>query len=363
MTAVILAGGFGSRLKEHLQDLPKPLLQVNGTPVLERQIRQLKKYGLKKFILITGYKAEKIKAAFQDGTPIGVEIEYFVEPFPLGTAGAIAHLHKTLPEEFLLLYGDLVFDIDFHRFFHFHKSRRSCCTVMCHPNDHTSDSDLLELDDEQKVVGILKKNMPRTGLFANLANAGIAICHKSLFTHLQTNLKQDFEADVLLPAISRNEVLAYRTTEYLRDMGTPERLAIVSEHAKSGLIEKKNLSLPQKAIFLNCEETLFSPDTISAMRKINLSEYLCVGMVQCSEKRDQIETNLAHHNVYIDIYCTEIDNAAKKYNINLKNSFSVGNAAADVQAGQVAGMKAVLMTTNLLDTVADIIEGGIQCPV
>jgi len=115
--AVIMAGGKGSRLLSITNDeIPKPMVPVDGKPLLEYQVEKLKSYGVKKIIMIVGHLGEKISGHFQDGRAFGVDIDYIFEKEPLGTAGAFYYLKDKIDaKDFLLIFGDVFFDIDFDR--------------------------------------------------------------------------------------------------------------------------------------------------------------------------------------------------------------------------------------------------------
>ena len=113
MKVVLMAGGRGTRISELFPNIPKPLIPINGIPVLEREIISLRNQGFKDIILTVGYMAEKIQQYFGNGNQLGVNISYFVEDKPLGNAGALFFLD--LKEDFLLLNADALFDVNFNR--------------------------------------------------------------------------------------------------------------------------------------------------------------------------------------------------------------------------------------------------------
>ena len=121
--AVIQAGGKGTRLKELTKDIvPKPLLKLNGKPMIEWQIECLKRYGIQEFVFIVGYLGEKIQEYFGDGQKWNVKISYIHENVPLGSAGALYYLkEKCQGKNFLLVFGDVMFDIDVERMIRFHE--------------------------------------------------------------------------------------------------------------------------------------------------------------------------------------------------------------------------------------------------
>ena len=142
MKAVIMAGGKGTRIASIANDVPKPMIRICGKPILEYQIENLRTCGLTEIIIVIGHLGNVIKDYFQDGRKWNVNIEYFVEDHPLGTAGALFKMPQ-LTEDFLLLCGDVIIDVDFNRFIAFHKKKKALASLMTHPNGHPYDSSLL----------------------------------------------------------------------------------------------------------------------------------------------------------------------------------------------------------------------------
>jgi histidinol-phosphate phosphatase family protein len=399
--AVILAGGMGSRLSHFTQNIPKPLLKIKEKPILQYQIENLKKYGINEIILVVGYMKDKIIEYFGDGSKFGVNIKYFEEEYPLGTAGAFYYLKEMLSDQFLVLYGDLIFDINFERFTQFHLQNRAMCSLIIHPNDHPYDSDLIIVDDDNIVRRILKKNVERDFFYNNSVNAGIFYFDRKILEYVQNGSKQDLEKDLLLPAIAEGRVYGYKTTEYVKDMGTPKRYNLVQEHVSRGIVAKRNLFNKQKAIFLDrdgtinkyvglltkTEELEISEEVCTAIKLINNSEYISIivtnqpviarNLCSIEELKNihrKLETDLGQRNAYIDAlyYCphhpdkgypeenklfkTEcgcrkpkiglIQDVTYEYNIDLESSFFIGDSTVDIQTGKNAGMKTVLLATG-----------------
>ena len=149
MKVVLMAGGKGTRISELFPNIPKPLIPIEGVPVLEREIISLRDQGFKDIILTIGYMADKIKNYFGDGSKWGVNISYFVEEKPLGNAGALFFLN--IEDDFLLLNADAIFDVDFKRMVKYHKEKGGLVTLFTHPNSHPYDSGLI-ISKENGVV-------------------------------------------------------------------------------------------------------------------------------------------------------------------------------------------------------------------
>lgn len=402
MKAVILAGGKGTRLSEFTKEIPKPLIPINGKPVLEYGIENFALYGIKDIIIVIGHLGHKIQEYLGDGTRLGVNISYYVESEPLGTAGALYHLRDSLSEEFVLVYGDVIFDIDLDRFICFHLGHGFTGTLAAHPNNHPYDSDVLQIRASGLVEDILKKNEKRDYYYNNCVNAGLFLFNKRIINYIAANTKQDLEKDIIAQLIPEGEICAYRTTEYMKDMGTPDRYSLVQQHVDKGIVGKKNLALKQRAIFIDRDGTinkyvglLSKPEqlviedkVVEALRRINDSEFISIVITNqsviarnlCSvEELDDIhrklETLLGERGVYVDdiIYCPHhpdggypeenkalkiscrcrkpsigmLEAAATKYNIDLASSYLIGDTTVDIQTGINANVSTVLVGTGL----------------
>ncbi|WP_027205246.1 HAD-IIIA family hydrolase [Butyrivibrio fibrisolvens] len=417
MQAVIMAGGKGTRLRSITNDeIPKPMVQVCGKPILQWQVECLKESGIDEIIMIIGHLGEKITDFFQDGKNFGISITYYQEKEPLGTAGALGNIKERLQSTFVLAFGDVIFDIDVKRMLQFHKQNDSGITLFVHPNSHPYDSDLILSNKENRVNGFIKKNEKRGHSYKNLVNAGFYILDKSVCNDIKPDTKTDLEKDLIATRINvAADVYAYRSTEYIKDVGTPERIQDVEAALKYGIVKKRNLKNKQKCIFVDRDGTLnvykgllFNVDDMElektvpeAVKLINKSDYLVmvvtnqpvVARNMCSiddiEKiHERMETLLGEEGAYLDdiVFCPHhpdkgypeenpvykvecncrkpktgmIMELAEKYNINLSNSWMIGDTTQDILTGINAGTKTALVKTGLagtdgkFDVVADI---------
>ena len=255
MDAVISAGGRGTRLGEPAREIPKCLVPVAGIPILERQIEELARSGIRKVWLLTGHLGELIEERLASRTwPLITEV--LREEKPLGTAGGLAALKGRIGEPFIFLYGDLVLSMDFRRMLAFHEAAKAAITLLAHPNSHPYDSDLLLVGPCDTLVGITRKGEARLFDYSNLVNAGAYILSPAVLESVEAGIKQDFEKDILPRFLAGGRARAYRTPEFVKDMGTPERLAEVEAAILSGAVEARRLSFPQKAIFLDRDGTI-----------------------------------------------------------------------------------------------------------
>lgn len=398
MKVVIMAGGRGTRISELFPDIPKPMIPVCGIPVLEREISSLKEQGFTDIILTVGYKAESIMQHFGDGGKYGVQIEYFVEKEPLGNAGALFRLKDKLTEDFLLLNADAMFNVDFNRFVKFHKAHNGLVTLFTHPNNHPYDSGLIVANKEKKVEQWLTKEDKRPKYYQNRVNAGLHVISPEALDLKVTTDKVDLDRQVLKPLCSSGKIYCYDSPEYVKDMGTPERYEAVCKDFENGIIEARNLKNKQKAIFLdrdgtinkyvgflrNIEQFELLSGVSEAIRKINQSGYLAVVVTnqpviargevtytELQEIHNKMETILGKDGAYLDgiYFCPHhpdkgfkgevkelkincncrkpnpglLLQAASDFNINLEQSWMIGDGKNDIQAGKNAGCKTVLI--------------------
>lgn len=170
MKAIVLAGGLGTRLRPLTDDIPKPLLPIKGRPILEWAILNFKKHNIKDIILSVGYRYEKIKEYFGDGSKIGVNIKYVIEKEPLGTGGAIKKASNGLKEDFLVINGDNLADFDWTSQIFFHKKNKAKITLSLFPVEDVTQFGIALLESNKILKFIEKPSVENAP--SNLNNAG-----------------------------------------------------------------------------------------------------------------------------------------------------------------------------------------------
>ena len=413
MKAVIMAGGRGTRISSVASDIPKPMIKIEGKPVLEHEIECLRDQGFTDLIITVSHLRSFIMDYFGDGSRFGVQIQYFNEETPLGNAGALFKLRNGLDGDFLLLNADAIFDVDFNRFVDFHRAHGGLVTLFTHPNSHPYDSGVLIADENGAVEQWLTKEDVRPQWYRNRVNAGLHVINPAVLdmTGIDADavgtevdgktVKVDLDRQILKPLCGTGKMFCYDSPEYVKDMGTPDRYEAVCRDFAAGRVKAKNLKQKQRAIFLDRDGTInkyvgflrnigefeLLPGVSEAIKKINESGYLAIVVTnqpviargevtvpELQEIHNKMETLLGAEGAYLDAiyYCPhhphrgypgEIDalkidcecrkpkpgmllRAVKDFNIDLSQSWMIGDGENDVKAGKAAGSRTALIGTE-----------------
>ncbi len=367
------------------------------------------KQGFTDIIITVSHLGHIIKEYFGDGSFWGANITYYEEEYPLGNGGALFFLRRQLDSDFLLLNADVVFDVDFHRFVKFHKEKGGLVTLFTHPNSHPYDSGLIIADENGRVKKWLAKEEERPQYYKNLVNAGLHIINPAVLDMVDAgniygrkreviSEKIDLDRQILKPLVQTGQVFSYNSPEYVKDMGTPDRLQVVEKDFLTGRIKAKNLRNKQRAIFLDRDGTIniykgflrnindfeLIQGIGDAIQRINEQGYLAIVVTnqpviargelskeELEEIHNRMETELGREGAYLDgIYVCphhpdkgyegevvglKIDCACRKpkpgmllcaekdFNINLEESWMVGDRESDIKAGRAAGCKTALV--------------------
>lgn len=413
MKAVIMAGGRGTRISSVASDIPKPMIKIEGKPVLEHEIECLRDQGFTDMIITVSHLGSIIMDYFGDGGRFGVQIRYFNEETPLGNAGALFKIRNELDGDFLLLNADAIFDVDFNRFVDFHRAHGGLVTLFTHPNSHPYDSGVLIADENGAVEQWLTKEDVRPQWYRNRVNAGLHVINPTVLDMTgidaeavgtevdRKTVKVDLDRQILKPLCGTGKMFCYDSPEYVKDMGTPDRYEAVCRDFAAGRVKAKNLKQKQRAIFLdrdgtinkyvgflrNTDEFELLPGVAEAIKKINESGYLAIVVTnqpviargevtvpELQEIHNKMETLLGTEGAYLDAiyYCPhhphkgyegeipelKIDcecrkpkpgmlfTAAEDFNIDLSQSWMIGDGENDVKAGKAAGCRTALIGTE-----------------
>lgn len=398
---VILAGGRGTRMGALLGELPKTLAPIGGRPLLQHQLELGRRHGFSEVLLLVGAGAPAIEEFVGDGAWLGLQARLLRDPQPLGTAGALVAALPHLQERFLLLYGDTLLEVDLDRLWTWHGQARSELTLFLHPNDHPQDSDLVEVDAEGRVSRLHPHPHPPGRLVPNLANAALYVVERRVLEGLPPE-PVDLAQQVLPRLLRRGaRVFGYRSPEYIKDMGTPQRYARVQAEYASGLPARRALHPPAPAVFLDRDGTLnrqvgyvHRPEQLellegvgpavsrlnqAGLRAVLVTNQPVVARGECSEEElhrihCRLEMLLGQEGAWLDglYFCPHhpdggfpgerpelkgpcacrkpatglLERAARELGLALGDSWLVGDSTGDVRTARRAGVRSVLLRTG-----------------
>lgn len=404
--AIILAGGKGTRLASRLNGLPKPLVDIAGVPLLERQILHCKSFGIESVLLLVNHRANCIAEFCARKDNFGLRLSLVDDGEPRGTGGAtLAALPHFAPDaqDVLIMYGDTLLNVDLERFHATHVAKGADASLLLHPNTHPQDSDLVELDELGYLAKLHPYPHPEGAEYPNLVNAALYIMKRSAlesFRYLVEGSHKviDFAKDVFPFMLEKGKKLyGYVSPEYIKDVGTPERLDSAEADLLSGRFARGTLRLPQRVAFLDRDGVLneevsyitspeqlkLLPGSAQAVRRLNKAGILAVVVTnqpvlargECDEAtlravHTRLEYLLGLEGAYIDrlYYCPHhpdkgfpgerpelkitcscrkpapgmLLRAAKDLHIDIRNSWFVGDRKSDIQCAKNAGCHSIL---------------------
>jgi D,D-heptose 1,7-bisphosphate phosphatase len=402
--AVILAGGKGTRLREVLGDVPKPLAEICGGTLLGHQLRLLREHGFSDVVVLVNHGAQAISNWLSARPDPGLVVRLIDDDEPRGTAGAVLSAYDHLAPEFAVLYADTMLGVDLTRFWNWHATDPgAAASLFLHPNDHPADSDLVEIDARSRILRFHPYPRAADQWLPNLVNAALYIVRRDSLLPWRNSPEQLDFGEHLFPRMLKAGLAlrGYNCPEYIKDAGTPARLEKVRKDFASGAVARASLSNPQKAVFIDRDGTLNAeagyiaraedlrvlPSVGPALRRLNESEWRAVIITnqpvlargEASELdmrriHARLDTEVARSHAYFDaLYicphhpdsgfagevaelkrvcsCRKpepglIFDAARDLHIDLAESWLIGDTTADLGAAERAGVSSILVQTG-----------------
>ena len=396
---LILAGGFGTRLRKLHPNLPKPLVPICGKPILHHCISECLRYGFNDILISTHYEADKIRQSVLDEFGENFAIDFIHEEKPMGTAGAMHLALERMAEDFFILYSDIYAEINMKNLLNFHYVNQSEFTTVVHPNDHPYDSDIILFDQESCKVSAVNAHKTREAeeILPNSVNAAMYVANKN--TIKRHSICWDIAQDLIPKLLQNNsKVFAYETVEYLKDMGSPKRLLQVNNDVVTGKVSTRSDLAKRAAVFLDRDGCInkhkgyissignfeLEEGSAKAIKSFNSSKYLCfcitnqpviargeASQEQIVEINNYMAKELGANGAYLDsirvcphhpdsgfdgeVLSLKINCECRKpkpgmildledcYNIDLSESWMVGDTMRDVAAGKSAGCWTILL--------------------
>lgn len=407
---VILAGGRGTRLSSRLNGRPKPLVEVAGTPLLARQLSYCRFFGARRVLILVNHLAEKVREFCHANDDFGLEVTLIDDGQPRGTAGATLAAwpyFSPATEDLLIIYGDTLLNVDLDRFLAFHRARNAATSLLVHPNNHPYDSDLLELDERGRILQVHPYPRTEDRDQANLVNAALYLIKRQtlepwLYLADQPPMIIDFAKNLFPEMLARGqEIYGYLSAEYIKDIGTPERLDQAEADIISGRFQQGSLSQARPAVFLDrdgvinedighifkVEQFRLLPGVPGALKRLNQSGLLSVVVTNqpviargdCNENElrrifNHMETLLGRDRAYLDriYYCPHhpdngfagerselkfkcecrkpeiglLRRAQEEMNIDLEGSWFIGDRTSDWLCASRAGVTSMAVSTG-----------------
>lgn len=353
ISVAILVGGKGTRVSSITNGKSKAEINLDKkNNIIDYQLTKLTK--LKKNIHIISNKnflslKKHVNKRYKNN-----KINFIDENLQLGTAGAIKNLENLkYNHDFLIVFGDLLFNFDFKKLIIFHKLKKSECTLVVHPNSHPIDSDCVELNDNSEIIRLYKKPHNKKKIINNLCLSGIFIINKKFLKLIEPNIVQDFSKDLLVKILKKKKIFGYKTREYIKDVGTLERVKEAKKDLNSIKYKKGNINSKIPAVFLDRDGVInfeknngkyqnpkkFIKGSLESIHKINNAGFLAIlitnqpavakGFITLKKlKRDLkfLTHKIAEHNGYLDdiFYCVHhptkgFKHEVKKLKKNCKN--------------------------------------------
>jgi histidinol-phosphate phosphatase family protein len=401
--AIVLAGGMGTRLRARLDGRPKPLVDIDGVPLLGRQIAALRAYDFSEILVLVNHAADQIEAYCADPAFAGLRLTLIDDGEPRGTAGAVLHALDHLSARFLVIYGDTLFDIDLDHLWRAHEQAEADATLFLHPNDHPGDSDLTETDEDGRVTAFHSPPHDAAANLPNLVNAGLYVMERDAVAFWRDRPMPTDIARDMFPAMLRRgaKLRGYVSFEYIKDIGTPARLDRAVAQLRAGVVERARRDRPQKAVFLDCDGTITEwrrhlargdelaliDGAADAVKQLNEAEYRVVigigRLILAGEKtgpgelrriHGELPSLLGRHGAFVDaLYMPRhqpgeswagegrarevssecrapgnrpIEDARRVLNIDLGRSWLIGDSTTDILLAARAGLRSILVETG-----------------
>lgn len=292
MKAVVMAGGFGTRIQPLTNSIPKPMLPILNKPMMEHIIKKLKSVGINEIVVLLYFKPEVIQNYFKDGSDLGIKINYVLPDDDYGTAGAVKKAQKYLDERFIVVSGDLVTDFDFKEIIGFHDAVNSKLTITLTSVEDPLQFGVVITDKDGKILRFLEK--PGWGeVFSDTINTGIYVIEPEILDYIPDNIPFDFSKD-LFPKLMKEGITlyGYNAKGYWRDVGNPESYRevnkdILKEKVKIDF-EGEKLVYPSGVLYTKTKDL---PASLEVVGRVVLDENV------------KLEENITLENVVIGKNC------------------------------------------------------------
>lgn len=321
MKAVVMAGGFGTRIQPLTHSRPKPMLPIMNKPMMEHTMMMLKDLGIKEFIILLYFKPEIIQDYFKDGSDFGIKITYVVPDGDFGTAGAVKLAEKHIGNDnFIIISGDLVTDFDFKKLFDFHKKKNSKLSIGLTSVENPLQFGVVIANKNHKIEKFLEK--PSWGeVFSDTINTGIYIIEPEILEYIPFKENFDFAKD-LFPLLMKKKIdlMACNLEGYWRDVGNPESYREVHDDILSHKVNFKLDGIKQDFY----DGVLYSDGKAELDKSVEITGTVLLGKNVKIGKNVKLSNVIIGDNVEIKSSC-RIRNSVLWENINIGKNVKLDN--------------------------------------
>ncbi len=296
MKAVVMAGGFGTRIQPLTNSIPKPMLPILNKPMMEHILLRLKKYGITDIVVLLYFKPDIIKNYFKDGSDWGLNISYVLPDDDYGTAGAVKCAQDLLDETFIVISGDLVTDFDLGKIIEFHKNKHSKVTITLTSVENPLQFGVVITDENKKIVNFLEKPT-WDEVLSDTINTGIYVIEPEILDYIPKNENFDFSKD-LFPKLLKNDINLWgcEINGYWRDVGNTKSYRDAHKDILEGKVE---LMQCEKCINYQSAK-IYKGDNVALNDTLLLNGNLIIGNNVSFENNVELENCVIGDNVFID---------------------------------------------------------------
>ncbi len=314
MKGVIMAGGRGTRLRPLTCDVPKPMVPLVGKPVMEYTIEWLKRFGITDIAVTIQYLGDKIKNYFGDGSRWGVNISYFEESEPLGTAGSVKNVDSFIDDTFIVVSGDALTDFDLFRAIEFHHERHALATILMSREQYPLDYGGIIVSRDGKIQQLIEK--PKwSEVYSDFVNTGIYIFEREILRYIEANTPCDFSSDIFPLLLQNNERLyGFLAEGYWLDIGTIQQyrkanvdilnkqvhVSINGEELFPHVWVGPNVRIEDGAVIIG---PAFIGDGAVIRKNVNIEPYSVVGVNAQISEYTSVKRSIIWDHVYVGKHC------------------------------------------------------------
>ncbi len=318
--AVMMAGGFGTRIQPLTHAIPKPMLPVVNLPMMEHTLRRLVELGIREVVILLYFKPDVIKNHFGDGSDLGITIHYVLPDDDYGTAGAVGFAREFLDTTFMIVSGDLVTDFDFQKIFDYHEAKNSRLTITLTSVENPLQFGVVIANEEGKIEKFLEK--PSWGeVFSDTINTGIYIIEPEILDYIPVGENFDFAKD-LFPLLMREgiDLMGYNATGYWRDVGNPDSYREVHEDLFNRRLDfpmpGRKIDYPDGTLYLTGESEIGSD--VEILGTVVIGSNVRIG------RGSKLNNVAIGDNVTLGEYC-KIRNSVLWHDIEIGHRFVLDN--------------------------------------